>query len=154
LEALYRRMKEPSDALRVVCGDFNAPQLEPPNSPLFTFAQDPEAGGLRLKPERWYRAVEPTTLWDPERWDRAERQVLESKDSELVDVYRLLHPDGHDVSWVWRGRGREVGRRFDHVIASCRMRPTAIHYRHDWRQRRNGLMLSDHSAVIVQFEPC
>ena len=59
---------------------------------------------------------------------------------DLIDVFRSLHPEATDASWVWRGRGREIGRRFDHVLASPRLRPLFVTYRHDWRDgtRRVG----------------
>ena len=151
LEALHRLLEVASDLPRVVCGDFNAPQAEPPGRPLVTFAQDAATGELRRRPERWYRDVEPDVPWDPERWDQAERQILAPHESDLIDVYRLLHPDGQDHSWVWRGRGHEVARRFDHVFASRTLQPQSIRYRHDWRQRSDGQQLSDHSGVAAEF---
>jgi exonuclease III len=122
-------------------------------APLVTFAQDAATGELRRQPERWYRHVKPEAPWDAQRWDRAERQVLAPPASDLVDVYRLLHPDGQDRSWVWRGRGVEIGRRFDHVLASRTLDPRSIRYRHDWRGRSAGQRLSDHSGVVAQFAP-
>lgn len=151
LEALHRRLLIASDGPRLVCGDFNAPQAEPAGAPLVTFAQDAASGELRCRPERWYVRVEPEIAWDPERWDRAERQVLVPHDVGLVDVYRLLHPDGDDRSWVWRGAGREVGRRFDHVLASLSLQPQSMDYRHEWREPSPGHRLSDHSGVVVRF---
>lgn len=135
LEALHRRLAQPSATPRIVCGDFNAPQHNPPGGPLLTWAQDPTTGTLRQRAEPWFRKIESPTAWDSERWDRAERQVLEPTGSDLVDVYRELHPDGEDVSWVWRRGDRVIERRYDHVLASRELRLVSMSYRHHWRER-------------------
>ena len=43
LEAVHTRLTEAPAASRIVCGDFNAPQAEPPDRPLVTFARIPRA---------------------------------------------------------------------------------------------------------------
>jgi exonuclease III len=79
--------------------------------------------------------------------------VLARTDLDLVDVYRDLHPDGEDVSWVWRRGDRVVGRRYDHVLASRQLRSLSMSYRHDWRERSSSeSRLSDHSGVVVDFD--
>ena len=63
-------------------------------------------------------------------------------------------PTRPSPTWVWRGAGREVGRRFDHVFASPTLRPWTFRYRHDWRERdASGDRLSDHSGVVATFGP-
>jgi exonuclease III len=127
LEALHRRLSEPSAVPRIVCGDFNAPQAEPTGRPLVTFAQI-EATAARLdQTPRWFAdwlAKHPTAdPWDPERWDRAERQLLSPAHLGLVDVFRDLNPSARDASWVWHRGETETPRRFDHLFASPALRP-------------------------------
>lgn len=149
LEALHRRLTTPATLPRFVCGDFNTPQVDRPGARPVTFAQDAATGDLRPKPERWYRKIEPDVPWDPVRWDRAERQVLECDGTDLVDAFRALHPQRSEATWVWRGRGREIGRRFDHVFVSPEIDVTSLAYRHEWREPVDGRRLSDHSGVVV-----
>ena len=67
---------------------------------------------------------------------------------DLVDVYRYVH--GYavtDSSWMLKRRGREVGRRFDHVFASRTLVPQSCEYLHHVRQ--SGL--SDHAPIEATF---
>lgn len=153
LEALHHRLAQPSATPRIVCGDFNAPQQNPPGGPLITWAQDPTTEDLHPRPEPWFRKIESPAGWDPDRWDTAERQVLAPTESDLVDVYRELHPDGEDFSWVWRRGDRVIERRYDHVLASRDLRLLSMSYRHDWRERSSsGSRLSDHSGVVFDVD--
>ena len=153
LEALHRRLAQTSATPRIVCGDFNAPQQHLPGGPLITWAQDPTTRILHRRAAPWFTKIESPTAWDAERWDKAERQVLEPTGSDLVDVYRDLHPHGEDFSWVWRRGDRVVGRRYDHVLASRELRLLSMSYRHDWRERDSSeSRLSDHSGVVFDFD--
>jgi len=153
LEALHHRLAQPSTTPRIVCGDFNAPQQNPPGGPLITWAQDPTTGIRHPRAEPWFSKIESPTAWDAERWDKAERQVLAPTESDLVDVYRELHPYSKDFSWVWRRGDQVVERRYDHVLASRELPLLSMSYRHDWRERSSsGSRLSDHSGVVVDFD--
>ena len=64
----------------------------------------------------------------------------------MTDVFRHLHPDQDDYSWV--GRTGD-GYRYDHAFCSSALsdRITACDYVHEPRHSR----LSDHSALSVTF---
>ena len=163
LEALHGRLSESRStpgapaALRIVCGDFNAPQAEPPGRELVTFAQDERSEQRLTASPRWFdswreKQTATPAAWDAERWDRAERQMLAPQGLGLVDVFRDQHAEDSAASWVWRRGTREVPRRFDHVFASPSLRPWAVRYRHSWRERdAAGERLSDHSGVVATF---
>jgi exonuclease III len=121
----------PRTAHRILCGDFNTPQSEATDGRVQTWADHHP---------RWRQ-----------RWEAAERSVLTGLGaSDLPDVFRQLNGYApRDVSWVWKGRGREVGRRFDHVFASRSLNAVRCQYVHDWRLAG----LSDHSAIEVNFRP-
>lgn len=124
-EGLYARLARDSDLPRILCGDFNSPKSE-------------SADGT-------------VTCWGAsERWTSGEHNVIVGLRSyDLGDVFRELNGYGvEEYSWYWRGRGRRIGRRFDHVFASRRLRATECRYVHD--VRTSGL--SDHSAILVDFE--
>lgn len=157
LESLHCRISRPSSVPQIVCGDFNAPQAEPPGRPLVTFAQDAATGAhLDHEPRwfsRWHGEHASAKPWDADRWDSAERNVLAPDHLGLVDVFRDLYPDAPDASWVWRGGGTPTRRRFDHVFASPDLRPWSFRYRHDWREAdATGERRSDHSGVVVTFQ--
>jgi exonuclease III len=140
LEGIYRRLARPCGSHGILCGDFNAPQAEGPDGTVVTWAQKmfPD-GRVVLVPRR------------ADRWDRGERNVLTGLAGyDLGDVYRRLHGCSvREYSWYWRGKGRSVGRRFDHVFASHSLNPSACHYLHSMRE----FGLSDHSPVDVVFSP-
>lgn len=122
-EAIRRRIDEPTANPRVLCGDFNTPQGEDEES-LVTWA-----------------SAHPVAV--QERWDAAERQVLEHP--ELRDAYRALHRDGDPYPVSHRTRG--FNRRYDHIYASAELEPKACKYLMSWLD--DGL--SDHAAVEAEF---
>jgi len=131
-EAVAAYLTSAPPGRRVLCGDLNTPRRELPDGDVLTFACD-SAG--RLRPERG------------ERWDRAERALVHGlREQGWLDAFRALH--GYverEASWTFaRDRG---GWRLDHVLLQG-LRPVASAYAHDWR--REGL--SDHSALVVEFE--
>jgi len=139
LEGIYERLAKVSSVPRVLCGDFNTPQQELANNDVITWGQKKRAdGSYGIPPGR-------------ERWDRGERNVLVAlAQADLPDVFRLLH--GYEVrefSWYWKGKGRQIGRRFDHVFASRQLNPICCQYLHAPQMDR----LSDHAPIEVVFEP-
>ena len=90
------------------------------------------------------------TCWGTsKRWIRGERSVIaDLREFALPDVFRELNGyEAEEFSWYWRGRERQIGRRFDHVFASHRLRPIACNYAHEGRESGR----SDHSAIVVEF---
>jgi exonuclease III len=151
LNAVYQLLSVGSGGRRALCGDFNTPRAEWPNGKVITWAQNPSTGELNRRPGWRLMREGGDPEWDPEAWDEGERNVLEGlAEQDLTDVFRLLDrfPPG-DKSWYWRGFGREVGRRFDHIFAAEQLRPREAGYLHEWREQG----LSDHSAVWAHFEP-
>ena len=124
-EGLFARLACDSERPRILCGDFNSPKAELPDGTTLTWGRPPG------------------------RWDAGERSVLVGLAAyDLPDVFRELHGfERQEFSWCWHGRGREVGRRFDHVFASRRLQAHVCRYVHEVRQDR----LSDHSAILVDF---
>ncbi len=124
-EGIYDRLARESDRPRILCGDFNSPKEELADGTTVPFGEGNE------------------------RWTAAELSVIRGLEKhDLRDAYRFVH--GYvawDESWVWRGRGRRYGRRFDHVFASERLTPAACRYLHSFRE--GGL--SDHSPIETMF---
>jgi exonuclease III len=141
LEGIYSRLAVASSRPRILCGDFNTPQLER-RSEIVTWAQlERVDGSFRIR--RRMRGVTGN------RWDSAERHVLErlGKEYDLADVYRVLHPEkSGDYSWYTR---TGEGRRFDHVFASRSLNAVGCWYLHDLRISK----LSDHSGIEADFQP-
>ena len=131
-EALFDRLARPCPRHRVLCGDLNLPRSESPEGEIETFAVN--------HPE-----------W-AERWDAAERSVIEGlADWDLSDCFRALNGyDRQDVSWVLHTRARrKQAFRLDHILASASLNPVHCDYVHEWREAG----MSDHSAIEARFDP-
>lgn len=128
-EALHTRLGTPCERPRIFCGDLNTPRAERDDGTV----------------EFWGAHHPPHT----ERWDKAERSVVLGLDEhDLPDVFRALNGyTATDTSWFARRGGRSWGRRYDHIFASRRLKPTACRYLHSWREQQ----LSDHSAIEADF---
>lgn len=139
-EGIYQCLAHYSDNLRILCGDFNAPQAETSNGRIITWGQNMRAGG-EIEIYKGY-----------ERWDSGERSVLEDlAEYDLADVFRRLN--GYNVegySWFMKRKGEvTVKRRFDHIFASRALRAVECRYlEHVVKQD-----LSDHAAIEAVFEP-
>jgi exonuclease III len=128
-EALHARLAIASERPRILCGDFNTPQIEREDGTV-------EFWGAKHPSHR-------------QRWDAAERSiVLGLAEHDLADVFRAVNGySATDVSWVVRRGEKQWGRRYDHIFASRRLNATSCRYLHDWREQR----LSDHSAIEADF---
>lgn len=138
-EGIYQHLATPSDRPRILCGDFNSPKHETPDGQLITWGQRMRADGT------------VTTYPDHDRWDAGERSVLEGlRGFDMPDVFRAINGYGVE-GWSWRflGRGKQIGRRFDHIFASRVLGSTACIYLHDLRKAR----WSDHAAIEAIFAP-
>lgn len=142
LEGIYSGLARASSVPRVLCGDFNTPREETPTGEVVTWAQRITRSGAVVTQRRIRGG-------DAARWDQAERGILLGlADFGLPDVFRTLHGYGRqDFSWCLIRKGRQVGRRFDHVFASQVLRAQRCEYLHEPRENR----LSDHSPLEVSF---
>ena len=136
------RLAYPAQCARILCGDLNTPQVEPADGRITTWGQViAPHGSVRT----WTTRRDPVGRVDTgDRWDAAERNVLVGLTPfDLPDVFRTLHGYGvAEWSWDWKGKGRCIGRRFDHVFASRRLHavrsPQNTPYRHRYRGRETG----------------
>ncbi len=144
LTGLYKGLARLSAVPRILCGDFNLPQAECTNAEIVTWAQRIRPNGQIVCRARVRGGPGPS-------WDAAERNVIIGLAAyDLLDVFRALHGNKTQAfSWVLRRGRKSVPRRFDHIFASARLRPTSCLYIHAVRQRG----LSDHAAIEVVFQP-
>ncbi len=146
-EGIYQRLARTSDHPRILCGDLNTPQAERPDGTVITWGQDILPNGEVVCEGSWR---DPAGREDTSaRWDAAEREVLTGLAAhDLPDIYRQLHGyTPQEFSWYWKGQGREIGRRFDHVFAAPSLDARKCCYLHDFRT--GGL--SDHAPIEVVF---
>lgn len=149
LVGIYQRLAVRSVRPRVLCGDFHTPEIEHPDGTIVPFYRD-------VLPDEAYGIVSESDeyLGRPRRWwYNAEMNVLCGlAEYDLVDIFRKLHGyRAREYSWC-PDRGPEdvpKCKRYDHIFASMRLNPTACWYLHNLR----GQGLSDHSAVLADFEP-
>jgi exonuclease III len=128
LEGLYAGLAHPSIIPRVLCGDFNTPQLERPTGEIVTRGQRINTKGVAVI-RRHLRGGEGV------HWDRGERQILQGLAADdLHDVYRQLHGYATPgASWYPHRKdphrqARLIGRRFDQVFASASLHPMSCRY--------------------------
>lgn len=150
LAGIYQRLAVRSARPRILCGDLHTPEAEHSDGTIVPFYRD-------ILPDR---AAATTMGCDEEYlgrprkwWYDAEMNVLSGlAEYDLSDVFRRLHGyRSREYSWC-PDRGPEdvpKCKRYDHVFASTRLNPISCWYLHDLR----GQGLSDHSAVLVDFEP-
>jgi exodeoxyribonuclease-3 len=124
LETVYERIRKTARTPCLLAGDFNAPRAERADGTIVPWQPDDADA-------------------DPERWAAAETNLLSGLESEgLVDVFREQHGYG-DVDVVDTSHR---SRRFDHLLASKELTPTACHYDAD------GHDCSDHAPLIATFD--
>ena len=138
-EGIYQRLACRSGIPRILCGDFNSPQLERSDGRLVTWGEKIKRNG-------------EIVIDGDERWDAGERSVLEGlAEYDLPDVFRRVN--GHQVqefSWFMKRKERIVAkRRFDHIFASNALNAVECKYLGYVVERG----LSDHSAIEALFEP-
>jgi len=101
LSGVYHMLFAPTDRLRILCGDFNAPQEEKSTGEIITWGYDKRRGIYQL------------TRSDQ---DMVERRVFQGLAAcDMPDVYRRFHGYencGSEEACSWRKY------RFDHIFAS------------------------------------
>lgn len=129
LRAFLERTSSP-DAKLVLCGDMNVTVDD----------------GDVCDPAKWAGHIHCS---DPER-----AALAEMRDFGLVDVFRVLHPEGKVYSW-WDYRGvaffKDQGLRIDHVYATKPVAAACTACTID-RSARKGQDASDHAPVIATFD--
>ncbi len=140
LEGIHARLTRQAASTRVLCGDFNTPQVETVEGRVVTWAERKRKDGrFSMRSSRG------------DRWDKGERQVITGlADYDMPDVFRGLHGYGAEgYSWVLNRAGANVRRRFDHVFASRDLNARECRYLHEPREQK----LSDHSPIEAIFHP-
>ncbi|TKD70796.1 endonuclease/exonuclease/phosphatase family protein [Pseudalkalibacillus hwajinpoensis] len=138
-KGIFNKLARDSDNHRILCGDFNSPQLEMKDGEIITWGQTLHTDGS-------WRTTNKSI-----EWDAGERSVLEHlSDYDLEDVYRSLYGFAKsDYSFILKRKDKVFPRRFDHCFASERLKPLSFKYLHTYREQK----LSDHSPIIVIFQP-
>jgi exonuclease III len=139
---IYKRLASNSGVARILCGDFNSPQLETRGGRVITWGEHEVDGQFVC----WGRYRGRTG----EEWAMGERSVLQGlAEFDLHDVFRGLHGFGVQAfSWYLRRQGKTIGRRFDHVFASRRFSVRGCDYLHALRKAK----LSDHSPIEADLD--
>lgn len=130
-EAMLERLAQPTDAARILCGDFNSPWSE--SDEKFV------VGGGRADSA------------EEARWAKAELGFLRHR--ELRDPYRFHHRPGKRFAVShWRGSGRNrTGCRYDHIYAAERdfdLAASRCVYREELLERG----LSDHAPALATLK--
>jgi exonuclease III len=136
-EGIYNYLARNNKYLRILCGDFNSPQVETIEGKVITWGQKILKNGQVVIANKYRRG---------NAWDKGERNVIEGlAEYDLHDMFRLLNGyEANDFSWILTRKVKVIAkRRFDHIFASKELNPKECHYLHSFRE--NGL--SDHAAI-------
>jgi endonuclease/exonuclease/phosphatase family metal-dependent hydrolase len=141
-DGIYKRLASNSGVARILCGDFNSPQLETRGGRVITWGEHEVEGQFVCRGR--YRGR------TGKEWDMGERSVLQGlAEFDLHDVFRGLHGFGVEAfSWYLRRQGKTIGRRFDHIFASRRFSVRGCDYLHALREAK----LSDHSPIEADLD--
>ena len=109
------------DQMNLLCGDFNAPQIEQTDGTIVTWAQRLTSEG-EIRDKKTFRGGVGS------RWDRAERSLFaDLADAGLTDLFRSVHGfQAEAYSWVLAPKGRELRWRFDYVFANVHCRSNQL----------------------------
>jgi exonuclease III len=135
-EGIADRLRQPSERLRILCGDFNSPHYEYSDGTVVVFGQYVRANGTILDA-------------GDGRWAQGEHSVITGlKNYDLSDVFRARNGyTEKEWSWVRQIWGKPCGGRFDHIFASAALQAITCRYWHEWRE--DGL--SDHAPIEADF---
>lgn len=141
-EGIHQRLRRHENRARILCGDFNSPDVEFRDGRVKFFGQNVRSDGA-IVPQR--HKGQPLG-----RWGDGERSViLDLAEYDLPDVFRHIHGyEMREASWLFSRKGKVIARRFDHIFASLKLQPLSCEYLHAFRV--DGL--SDHSPIIATFD--
>jgi endonuclease/exonuclease/phosphatase family metal-dependent hydrolase len=152
LEVLRDVLQRPTDAPRIVTGDFNEPLYLPGELPVKSFAwKADEDGELRLR-KTWTRTT-------------AAKEEITRPGREWDDAVTWFFDDsaGHGLRhayWDKHGRGamepshhaRKKPRWFDHIFVSERFKVMRCEFPDALRCHPDGTGPSDHSALLAELQ--
>jgi len=140
-EGIYNALAVTRLTPRILCGDFNAPQVELPDGRFVSWAQ-------RVRPDGTVRTKQRIRHGDGSRWDAGERSVLRGPEAfGFSDAIRKHHPDSPGYSFVLKRKTKTIRRRFDHLLTAGPIAATTARYIHAWREEK----LSDHAALEAEL---
>jgi exonuclease III len=141
-EGLYAFLKT-NKSQKILTGDFNSPKAEFANGEVITWGQKINASGkvrIAINP-KWKHQC------SGERWDLAERSIIEShSEIQLKDVFRSLNGYADDSGSWFTNKG--VGRRYDHIFCSNNFHIKSCSY----KQKPRLIKLSDHSPIVAELK--
>ncbi len=141
-EGLHAYLKT-NKSQKILTGDFNSPKAELANGEVITWGQKINASGkvrIAINP-KWKHQC------SGERWDLAERSIIEShSEIKLKDVFRSLKGYADDSGSWFTNKG--VGRRYDHIFCSNNFHIKSCSY----KQKPRLIKLSDHSPIVAELE--
>ena len=143
-EGLFKFLKS-NKSKKILSGDFNSPKEERGSGEIITWGQKiNKKGEVRLGiNSKWRKDC------DPERWDAAERNIIQNHNQlGMIDAFRSFNDYSlQSYSWFLHGNDKNLGRRYDHIFCSDTFKPISCFY--DQKPRQNKL--SDHSPIIAEI---
>jgi endonuclease/exonuclease/phosphatase family metal-dependent hydrolase len=137
-------LQVPTTAPRVLVGDFNEPRRIDGDGRIVTFGQRKRSDGSVRFLGRMRRKGRDGT---GRAWDHAVRSVIAGESSHGLRNAWIAKHGAADYP-VTHVLAQGLGRSFDHVFVSRRLRVVRCDVHHAWREEG----LSDHAPVSVRVE--
>lgn len=135
-DEIYKNLKLSINKYKILCGDFNTPQLEFEDGRIMTWGErHRKNGGIYVKNEEK---------------NLGERQLIKGiNDFGLYDDFRRIHGyETEEFSWVHKWRSSFSKRRYDHIYSTKELCVKDCYYLHSFREKG----LSDHSGIVSKYD--
>ena len=144
-EGLFSYLKT-NRSQKILTGDFNSPKAELETGEIITWGQKINSKGtpkLAVNP-KWKNQCSAV------RWDKAERDIIQNHISlDMQDAFRSLNNfKDQSSSWFINRKDLQLGRRYDHIFCSNKIKPLQCYY----DQKPREYKLSDHSPIVAELE--
>ena len=134
-------LKQQNEYEQILCGDFNTPKFESPETGLVTFGQNINKNDKVTTKKSFRNGLGSD-------WDRGERSLFEKlPEHGILETFRIHNPNDYtSSSWQFSRKGKKFTNRFDHMFASETLECLNCNY------VETAVEMSDHLPITAMFK--
>lgn len=134
-------LKQKNEHEQILCGDFNTPKFESPETGLVTFGQSINKNGKVTTKKSFRNGLGSD-------WDKGERSLFEKlPEHGILETFRIHNPNDYtSFSWQFSRKSKKFTNRFDHMFASQTLNCLDCNY------LETAVELSDHLPITSMFK--
>lgn len=134
-------LKQQNEHEQILCGDFNTPKFESPETGLVTFGQNINKNGKVTTKKRFRSGLGSV-------WDMGERSLFEQlPENGILETFRIHNPNDYtSFSWQFLRQDKKFTNRFDHMFASKTLECLDCNY------VETAWEMSDHLPITAMFK--